>query len=397
MTAGNVITQPSDMVVDKLAKELEQNPSLAESIIQSLIAARDAAGELDPDLFAALSWPVDLTGYYDYLRSFARWAPQQSPLPAWRNSNNGSQEVYDQLCHFYFLIDQPAADESIVQDNPFMQTWLVTYADAWGTFLNTAESFNAEILQTFIDDSPEYRVQDSMINGHPNAPWDSFNDFFSRELNPGLRPIANATDNLDVACPADCHFKQIFAIAADSTIPGITLKGTHTVASVIELLEGSPFANSFAGGTFVHYFLGPYSYHRFHAPVSGEVMESRPVVGQTFLDVNLKDGQFDAPDTGTNGYEFTQARGILTIDTANSPEGNIGIVTTIPVGMCQVSSVHMTATPGPTTKGDEFGYFLFGGSDIIVLFQAGVDPDIITNTDYRHYGTTMATCQSLGG
>lgn len=88
-----------------------------------------------------------------------------------------------------------------------------------------------------------------------------------------------------------------------------------------------------------------------------------------YLDVNLSQGQFDAPDSATDGYEFTQARGIIIVDTTDSPYGDIGLVGIVPVGMCQVSSVNMTATVGSDLlKGDEFGYFLFGGSDIIVLF-----------------------------
>ena len=53
-----------------------------------------------------------------------------------------------------------------------------------GYFLNTPESFNDTILQSFMTFSPNFRIQDSMINGKPNAPWNSFNDFFDRELNP---------------------------------------------------------------------------------------------------------------------------------------------------------------------------------------------------------------------
>jgi phosphatidylserine decarboxylase len=53
----------------------------------------------------------------------------------------------------------------------------------------------------------------------------------------------------------------------------------------------------------------------------------------------------------------------------------------------------MTATVGNNMlKGDEFGYLLFGGSDIIVLFQEGTNPHIYTGKQYRHYGTTIATC-----
>jgi phosphatidylserine decarboxylase len=115
-----------------------------------------------------------------------------------------------------------------------------------------------------------------------------------------------------------------------------------------------------------------------------------------FLDVNITGNQFDAPDNSESAYEFYQARGIVTIDTTDSPYGDVGIVAVIPIGMAQVSSVHMTATPGAEMlKGDEFGYFLFGGSDIIVLFQDGVDALIGGSTEYHRYGSVIAHCTDL--
>jgi hypothetical protein len=114
------------------------------------------------------------------------------------------------------------------------------------------------------------------------------------------------------------------------------------------------------------------------------------------LDVILNGDRFDAPDCATSGYEFTQARGVITIDTTDSPYGNMGIVAVIPIGMAHVSSVNMIATVGSNLlKGDEFGYFLFGGSDIIVLFQEGVNPVIDINPNYRLYGSVIANCTQL--
>jgi phosphatidylserine decarboxylase len=216
-----------------------------------------------------------------------------------------------------------------------------------------------------------------MIAGRPNAPsgWLTFNQFFARELNPGLRPIASPTDNSRVTSPADCRFKAMYPIGHDSTIPEITIKKTHRFASIEDLLKGSQYKSAFANGVFVHYFLCPYSYHHLHTPVAGIVRECYSVRGLVYLDVNLANNQFDAPDSSEGGYEFAQARGVITLDTKDSVFGDVGIVTTIPVGMAQVSSDNMTATVGSNLlKGDEFGYFLLGGSDIIVLFQAGVNP-----------------------
>ncbi|NNG16344.1 MAG: phosphatidylserine decarboxylase [Gemmatimonadales bacterium] len=330
------------------------------------------------------------------------WAPRQSSNPAWKTPNipeseESSREVYDRLCHFYWLIDQKVSPnkDTIVQNIPWFSEWLVSYADAWGSYLNTTDSFNDKILESFMKDSPKYAVGDSMIDGRPNAPsgWLTFNQFFARELNPGLRPIDSPMDNTIVTSPADCTYKATYPIGADSTIDKIRVKQTHGVASIEELLEDSDYKSAFGGGTFVHYFLGPYSYHRFHTPVAGVVKECYPVKGLVSLDVNISGHQFDAPDSSEGGYEFVQARGIITIDTTNSPHGDIGIVAVVPVGMCQVSSVNMTHTVNSTAlKGDEFGYFLFGGSDIIVLFQAGINPQIDQGGQYRTYGTQIATC-----
>lgn len=400
-------SRTSQDVINDFKRQATEDAGFQPLLTASLEQAnQQARANLDARLYEALDWPLDLPGYIDYLEKFARWAPRQSKAEAWKPENvpadkQASQEVYDRLCHFYWLIDQKVRTEScvIVQNIPWFSNWLIEYANLWGSFLNTTESFNDDILESFIKDSPKYKVKDSMIDGRPNAPsgWLTFNQFFARELNPGLRPIDSPMDNRIVTSPADCTFKQTYAISEDSSIPEITVKQTHRFANIENLLEGSQYKHAFAGGTFVHYFLGPYSYHRFHTPVSGVVQESYAVRGQVYLAVNLKGGQFDAPDNATDGYEFVQARGVITIDTSESPYGNVGVVAVIPVGMCQVSSVNMIATPCSTTlKGDEFGYFLFGGSDIIVLFQAGTNPVVDPDPDsYRLYGTSIASLTSL--
>ncbi len=373
----------------------------------SLAAAREAAEtQLAPALFAALPWPISFADYVDFLIEFARLIPQESSDPAWLDPGTTEhQEVYDRLCHFYWLIDQPVGpDGQVVQDIDWFSDWLVAYADAWGEFLDTVESFDDAVLQTFLDDSPKYRVQDSMIDGRPNNPsgWLTFNQFFARDLNPGLRPITAPDSNLTAAVPADCTYKEQYRIGPDSSIPPIVVKGTHTYANVRDLLVGSEYADAFAGGYFIHFFLGPYSYHRFHTPVSGTIRECYPVRGKVYLKVQLAEQQFQAYDASEGAYEFAQARGILTIDTAESPAGNVGIVAVIPVGMCQVSGVNMTHVPGaPALKGDEFGYFTFGGSDIIVLFQAGTEPVYNPEFDepippYSLYGSELGRLNSLG-
>ena len=86
-----------------------------------------------------------------------------------------------------------------------------------------------------------------------------------------------------------------------------------------------------------------------------------------------------------------QARGVLIIDTAKSKDGDVGLVAVIPVGMAQISSVVMSPISGTDVeKGTEFGHFLFGGSDIIVLFQSAAAADIFKPKNYLHYGKSIA-------
>lgn len=397
MTQSNSIAP-----IAELSAKLVEDHGLAAHLKASLNLAKTIAhAELDPALFQALCWPEDISDYLAYLKAFSRWIPQQSSDKAWTDpGTDEQQEVYDRLCHFYWLIDQKiGVDGKIVENNRWFSQWLIAYANLWGSFLDTTESFSDEILKSFIENSPKYRVQDSMIgglDGRPNSPsgWLTFNQFFARELNPGLRPIASPADNFVITSPADCTYRNKFVIGPDSEIPEIKIKKTHTFANVKDLLEGSQFADAFANGTFMHYFLGPYSYHRFHTPVAGLLRECRAVQGLVYLDVNLSGNQFDAPDSAAGGYEFSQARGIVILDTSESAFGDVGLVGVVPIGMCQVSSVNMTAEVGHNMgKGDEFGYFLFGGSDIIVLLQESIDPEVFTSNQYRHYGAAITTCR----
>ncbi len=408
----------TEEAIAALTEKAQPGSHFASLLTASLQQANTIAqAQLDRALYDALKWwPVDIKGYVAYLKWFARWIPQQSNDPAWikpdddehlKPGSEEHQEVYDRLCHFYWLIGQevgPEDQKTAVENIPWFAEWLVGYAKIWGSFLDTTDSFNQDILDSFIDNSPMYAVEDSMIGDKPNKPggWRTFNQFFARELNPGLRPIASPSDNVVVTSPADCTFKAMYAIDSDSKIPEIWIKKTHKFASIEDLLEGSQYKSAFANGMFAHYFLNTYSYHRFHTPVAGVVRECYPVQGLVYLNVKIANNQFDAPDAsdasegGIAGYEFAQARGIIIVDTTGSEYGDVGIVATIPIGMCQVSSVHMTATVGSNLlKGDEFGNFFFGGSDIIVLFQAGTKAQIDTGQQYRHYGTPIATCDKM--
>ncbi len=127
-----------------------------------------------------------------------------------------------------------------------------------------------------------------------------------------------------------------------------------------------------------HSFLNTFDYHRWHTPVAGRVLESKVIQGQAYLDVKTKPAIMDGEEVkvlnaldGT-GYQFVQTRGLVVID---SP---IGLVACLPMGMAQVSSVVITADLGVTlAKGDELGYFQFGGSDFVMVFERASNVQLI--------------------
>lgn len=397
--------------IHALREKLNTSKDLKSLIEVSLRAAIEASSEINSTTRDALQWPSNTDEYLQYLKEFAHWIPQQSGAEAFQVSGNPDeyQEVYIRLCHFYFLIDQPVREDSqevVAQLDPWFREWLVVYADYWGVFLDTPDSFNDKVLESFRHYAPQYKVEDSMIDVDgdlvPNnaSGWQTFNQFFARTLNGGLRPISHPMNNHCVTAPADCTFMEAYRINDKSIVESdqaVLIKGTHPVGDINQLLQGSEYKDKFAGGTFVHYFLNTFSYHRFHAPVNGKLVESRAIQGLVYLDVKIKNGQFDAPDSAEDGYEFYQSRGLTIWDTAGSSHGDIGLVACLPTGMAQVSSVILTGTKDcHFQKGDEFGYFQFGGSDIILLFQAGRVESLLeqSQTKYLHYGTPVVKCTS---
>ena len=78
------------------------------------------------------------------------------------------------------------------------------------------------------------------------------------------------------------------------------------------------------------------------------------------------------------GWQAIETRDSIVLDT------DYGLVAIIPVGMSQVSSCNFTeglSVGDKVEKGDELGYFLFGGSDIVMIFQDGVDVNMVVPED----------------
>jgi len=277
----------------------------------------------------------------------------------------------------FFIIGQSEA----LKENVQVQDWIKHFVASFGQYLDTPASV-AHIGQFTSD--PSFHIDD-FYQG-PSG-WLTFNQFFARQVRPSKRPIAGLSDGITVVAPADSTMQSIEPITDEATI--VVKDVTYTIA---DLLDGSAYADAFAGGTFVHAYLSVADYHRFHVPFAGTIREAKIIPGFTFIDfVKAEDGSLQAVD-GT-GYQWRQDRGLVVLETEE-----IGLIAILPIGMGQVSGVVITAEEGAALhKGEEFGFFQFGGSDVIVPFQKDmVEIDAELNTHYLQ-GEAWAHKAGSGG
>ena len=286
----------------QLKKQIKKDENFYIALQASLmIAQQKAYAQLNRDLYHALDnvfggdgqgWPSTPKAYLKYVEKYLVLIPDEMNDPeypdAWTSTsteNGYNQKVYDLLCQFYFLVDQPlpmlGGTLQGYQNGDFVfADWLREFAVDWGQFLDTEESLPLSALASFIAD-PMYNLP---LYGDAAKEWKTFNQFFYREFNGAddkghtpLRPIAEPGNNNVITSPADCTYKQMYPIDEEGNVLGLngqptslTLKNTHTVYSVGELLDNDELAEAFKGGTFVHYFLSPFDYHRFHFRFQGE-------------------------------------------------------------------------------------------------------------------------------
>lgn len=329
-----------------------------------------------------------LEDYFAWLDKQLRWIPAEDDF---------GTKVYEYIGRFYFILDQePVLSlQNIITPCDRMQpltplsAWMVKYVNSLGEFMDTPESLTPESEKSFYD-SPVYNMNEYL---RPRGGWKSYNDMFARFCKPGTRPVAAITDPTVIVSPADSTYGGFWEIREDSEV---TVKGLHW--KIMELLEGSPYKDRFKGGYFTHSFLNTSDYHREHAPVGGTIVEARNIQGTTYLEVEavpvsdhadcrhevVTKREFQIGD-GT-GYQFMQTRGLIVID---SP---IGLVAVLPIGMGPVSSVVITAEVGRTLrKGEEISYFQFGGSDIVMLFEAKSNVSFTAQPGCHYrYGTKLA-------
>ncbi len=235
---------------------------------------------------------------------------------------------------------------------PFFSKW-------YGRRMSTPES--AARVAPFI---AQYGLDPTDFSERPES-YRSFNEFFFRKLKPEARPIND--DEANVVFPADGRH---LGFQNASEIEGVFVKGQKF--DLPALLGDAKLAENYAGGALILSRLCPVDYHRFHFPVAGIPGQTRLIGGPLFSVNPIALRQ-------RLEYLWTNKRTVTELKTER-----FGTVICMEIGATCVGTIQQTYTPGRlVSKGEEKGFFAFGGSSTITIFEAGticLDSDLVENS-----------------
>jgi phosphatidylserine decarboxylase len=247
------------------------------------------------------------------------------------------------------LFDELAnsAGGELLFDNNVFSSWFISFLDARGEYLGTAAS--ASCVPAWLADTVIH------INQYvvPEEGFCCFNDFFLRTLKPESRPLDGAGDPSVLVSPADGSIHRIFAADLETNF-----EVKRDVLNIRQALNNSSYADRFIGGDVVDILLWFTDYHRFHCPVSGELVYAGEYAGSY---------NYNFADVDWFRELAKHKRLCYIIDTEE-----FGLVAMIPVGFWGVGSIVTDCQVGDyLEKGQEMGNFAYGGSSILLVFEPG--------------------------
>jgi phosphatidylserine decarboxylase len=216
----------------------------------------------------------------------------------------------------------------------------------------------APFIKRFHVDPTEFQKELSDFN--------SFNDFFIRKLKPEARPID--PDPKVAIIPADGRYLFFPHI---EKADGFLVKGKKFLLE--DLLKNREQASEYAGGTLVLARLCPTDYHRYHFPcdtipgiphlIKGDLYSVNPLALRKRIEI------------------FTENKRVVTPLMTNL----FGKILWVEVGATCVGTIHQTFEAGAKyKKGEEKGFFSFGGSSLVLLFRPGtitLDADLLAASE----------------
>ena len=255
--------------------------------------------------------------------------------------------------------------------DPEINAHLRTLLNAWAEHLRSPAS--CAVLsddprrgwfgEDAMHDIPDF---DGRFECDPSAPhhgFTSWDDFFTRRLRPGVRPVA--APDYDRVIVSACEAAPYRIAKNVREVDRFWIKAQPY--SLRHLLADDETTPRFVGGTVYQGYLAALSYHRWHSPVAGRVVRTRVVPGTYFSEI-LPERRDPAGPKDSQGYiPQVAARALIFIE-ADDPA--IGLIALALVGMAEVSTCEITALEGRrVAKGEELGMFHYGGSTWCLLLR----------------------------
>ncbi|MDP0494221.1 MAG: phosphatidylserine decarboxylase [Fusobacterium sp. JB021] len=195
--------------------------------------------------------------------------------------------------------------------------------------------------------------------------FNSFNDFFIRKLKPEARKIDFSKNTL--VSPSD---GKIFALERINDSSKFFLKGDEF--SLGEFFKDDKLAKKYFSGTMLIIRLAPVDYHRYHFPCDGKILPSKLIKGNYFS-VSPHAIRQNFRIFCENKREFSILK-----------SKNFGDICIAEIGATMVGGIVQSYKSNSLVKkGDEKGYFYFGGSTVILLIEKNkviIDEDILENS-----------------
>ncbi|CEG66229.1 hypothetical protein RMATCC62417_02844 [Rhizopus microsporus] len=234
-----------------------------------------------------------------------------------------------------------------------------------GIYFNKPESVGqiASFVQHYHIDMSEYVLD--------IGEYKSFNDFFTRAIRPEKRPIDSPEDESVVVSSADCRL-NVFNSVNDAT--ELWIKGRNF--NLPNLLQDNDLADKLDGGSLAIFRLAPQDYHRFHMPAKGTIKSIQSIEG-TYYTVNpcVVESTVDV---------FTENhRCVVTVESPLGFTYAIVCIGALLVGSVVFTNASLDQGEKTLEKGEEMGYFQYGGSTVIVIFPKDTiewDDDILDHS-----------------
>ncbi|KAL1940356.1 hypothetical protein VTO73DRAFT_8928 [Trametes versicolor] len=363
-------TKPVETVHPDNLPAASQDPGLAATALEKLVAHSEDHGDVKHGIHAPMHMLHNIPLVHKLVPGIEQLASQYhvGNFVIVRSTGERifeSMPIYPRLgMHLLFY----GGTQVKLLHNKSVETVLKDLSVRQGKIYDSPESVKS--IPSFIE---TYGISVDELEQPDITKYACFNDFFYRKLRSDVRPVQNAADISGFCSAADCRLTVYPSV---DLAKQFWIKGSNfTIPNLLGVAADSEQARTFEDASVAVFRLAPMDYHRFHSPIDGIIGDVTEIAGEYYT-VNpqaVNEPGFDV---------FTANKRAVLYMTHTQTHTPVAFVA---IGAMLVGSIKWTggAQKGATVKrGDELGYFAYGGSTVVALFPKGLmrfDDDLIKN------------------